>query len=137
MPFSHAPPPYAPPLHGCMHVFLLRKTKKQCIIKMVGSIFNLEWFIFEDKFWILECPTFQDGGSKSLALLLVFGQLLLLRALAADDTWQVKWHLSFLKTRNEKLVEIGYRVNSIYLCFWLLQLICPPSITLRILQSNL
>ena len=28
--------------------------------------------------------------SGSLALLLVFGQLSLLRALAADDTWQVK-----------------------------------------------
>ena len=55
-------------LHGCMHIFLLRKTRKRCTIKMVGSTFNLEYLIFEDKVWVLECPTFQDvqdGGSNS------------------------------------------------------------------------
>ena len=52
------------PLHGCMHIFLLRKTRKRCTIKMIGSTFNLECLIFEDKFWILKCPTFQDRGSR-------------------------------------------------------------------------
>jgi len=51
------------PLHGCMHIFLLRKPRKQCIIKMVGFTLNLEWHIFENKFQTLEWHTFQDGGS--------------------------------------------------------------------------
>jgi len=29
-----------------MHVFLLRKTQKQCIIKMIRSTFNLECLIY-------------------------------------------------------------------------------------------
>ena len=47
---THAPPPHTPPPHSCMHVFLLRKTRKRCTIKIVESTFNLECFIFEDKF---------------------------------------------------------------------------------------
>ena len=51
-----------------MHVFLLEKTKKQCTIKMVLSTLNLECLTFEYKIWTLECPTFQDGGSMTLAI---------------------------------------------------------------------
>ena len=58
----HLPHMYLP-LHGCMHIFLLRKTWKRCTIKMVGFTLNLKWHTFKDKFQTLEWHTFQDGGS--------------------------------------------------------------------------
>jgi len=43
--------------------FYWERLKNDAHLKIVGSIFTLECLIFEDKFWVLECPTFQDGGS--------------------------------------------------------------------------
>jgi len=57
------------PLHGCMHVFLLGKTRKRCTIKMVGSTLNPGCFVFVDNFWILGCLIFGDGGSNEFVTL--------------------------------------------------------------------
>ena len=47
-----------------MHVFLLAKAQKGCIIKMVGSTLNSGCLIFVYEFWIPKCLIFGDRESK-------------------------------------------------------------------------